>query len=235
MSYPPTGPDDVFVGDNEMTASSLAIPEAWQSVSDDRAAIPGCTRKRDVAGTNVYTIDGDDYLSTGGVLRLSPWGRIEHVPPQALEYGRMRGSYVDEACRLLDANDLDYAALSPKLQPYVDAWADWMARRSPKILATEDLVMARDLCVFGYRDRVVKLRDEGQVVLDIKTSAVLSDRERLQIASYASNATDGCLLLQLTKAGKAVEHWVTDWPAYRARFATLARESHAWVQQQEAR
>lgn len=222
--------------------AALPIPEAWQSVSDDREAIPGCTKKRQVAGANVYTIDGDDFLSTGGVLKLSPWGRIEHVHPAAIAYGAARGSFVDQCCQLVDTGELDWDGTAweqtfdgkrMNTRPYVEAWASWASR--VRILEAEALVLARDLLTFGYRDRVIHHPQHGQVVVDIKTSAVLSDRERLQIASYATNATDGCVLLQLTKDGKAVEHWLPDWPAYRARFATLANEAHRWIAQQDAR
>jgi hypothetical protein len=224
--------------------AALSIPAAWQSASDDREAIPGCTRKRNVAGSNVYTIDGEDYLSTGGVLKLSPWGRVEHVPPQALAYGGARGSFVGLCCDLYDDGDLDWEGTQWEQlfdgkrvngRPYVEAYATWRERYGVTVLETEGLVKAADMLTFGYRDRIWKHPDRGMVVGDLKTSVVLTDRERLQIASYATNMVDTMLLLQLTKTGEAKEHWVTDWPMFRSRFATLASEAHRWLEQQEAR
>jgi hypothetical protein len=224
--------------------AALSIPESWQSVSDDRQAIPGCTKKRNVAGANVYTIDGDDYLSTGGVLKLSPWGRVEHVHPSALAYGGARGSFVGLCCDLYDQGDLDWEGTAWEQvydgkrvngRPYVEGYANWRERTGVTVLELEGLVKAEDTRTFGYRDRVWKHPDRGQVVGDLKTGAVLTDRERLQISSYATNATDTMLLLQLTKAGEAVEHWLPDWLAYRGRFIQLADEAHRWLVQQEAR
>jgi hypothetical protein len=224
--------------------AALPVPESWQSVSDDRLAIPGCTRKRNVAGANVYTIDGEDYLSTGGVLKLSPWGRVDHVRPEALAYGGARGSFVGLCCDLYDAGDLDWEATQWEQlydgkrvngRPYVEAYANWRERNRVTVLEVEGLVKADDTLTFGYRDRVWKHPERGRVVGDLKTGAVLTDRERLQISSYATNATDTMLLLQLTKTGEAKEHWLCDWLMYRHRFTQLASEAHRWLAQQEAR
>src|SRR5690606_29986989 len=111
-------------------------------------------------------------------------------------------------------------------RPYVEAYANWRERVGVTVLEVEGLVKAGDTLTFGYRDRVWKHPDRGQVVGDLKTSVVLTDRERLQISSYATNATDTMLLLQLTKTGEAKEHWLPDWRMYRHRFAQLASEAH---------
>lgn len=224
--------------------ATLATPEVWQSASDDRASIPGCTQKRNVAGVNVYTIHGDPYLSTGGVLKLSPWGRVDHVPPPALAYGGARGTFVGQCCDLYDQGVLDWEGteweqvydgkrMAPR--PYVEAYANWRERTGVSVVEIEGLVQAVDTRTFGYRDRVWAYPGRGNVVGDLKTSKVLSDRERLQISSYATNATDEMLLLQLGKDGTAVEHWLPDWLAYRARFIQLASEAHRWLAQQDAR
>lgn len=224
--------------------AAVAIPDSWQSVSDDRLAIPGCTRKRNVAGANVYTIDGEDYLSTGGVLKLSPWGRVDHVPPPALAYGAARGSFVGECCDLYDADDLDWEGTPweqifdgkrMNCRPFVEAYANWRERHGVTVVEVEGLVKQDGTNTFGYRDRVWAHPTRGHIVGDLKTGTVLTDRERLQIASYATSLSHGCLLLQLTKRGDAVEHWVPDYPAYWARFSAMAREAHEWVRQQEAR
>jgi hypothetical protein len=224
--------------------AALQVPESWQAVSDDRLAIPGCTRKRNVAGSNVYTIDGEDYLSTGGVLKLSPWGRVDHVRPEALAYGGARGSFVGLCCDLYDAGDLDwdgtqweqlYDGKRVNGRPYVEAYANWREQKLVTVVEVEGLVKQDSTSTFGYRDRVWSHPTRGNVVGDLKTGAVLTDRERLQISSYATSLNEGCLLLQLTKQGDAVEHWVPDYPAYWARFTALAREAHEWLRQQEAR
>ena len=224
-----------------MALPAPQIPDAWQSPDGSRQ-IPGCSGVREVAGVRVYTIEGSPHVSTSTVLRLSPWGRVEHVPQAALDYGAARGSWVDQACQLVDDGTLDwdgtdweqrYDGKRMVTRPYVEAYAAWV--QGVEVLETEGLVVAGDCRTFGFRDRVVRHPKHGQVVVDLKTSAVLTDRERLQLSSYATNATDAMLLLQLTKDGRAVEHWVPDWPAYRERFRRLADEAHRWLEAQEAR
>lgn len=215
--------------------AAVAIPEAWQSSSDDRAPIPGCTRVREVAGIRVYTIDGVDYLSTSSVLRLSPWGRLDHVPPAALEYGRVRGQYVDEACRMADDGTLDWDALDPKLRPYVEAWERWKGEAGWVTEATEELVIHEDTRTFGYIDRRGLLgAGEWPTVIDIKTSVAITDKDLMQVASYLPWDGSGGIVVQLTKRGVPVEHHV-DRAEHLSRFKALAAEAHRWVVQQEAR
>lgn len=213
--------------------AAVATPEAWQSSSDDRAPIPGCTRVREVAGIRVYTIDGVDYLSTSSVLRLSPWGRLDHVPPAALEYGRVRGQYVDEACRMADDGTLDWEALDPKLRPYVGAWDRWKGEAGWVTEATEELVVYSDTRTFGYIDR--RGTYGGKLaIIDIKTSVVITDKDHLQVASYLPLDGSLGLVVQLTKRGVAVEHHV-DRAEHLSRFKALAAEAHRWIVQQETR
>lgn len=223
-----------------MTAPALQLPEAWAG-PDGRMQIPGCTKVREVAGARVYTIHGESYLSTGGVLKLSPWGRIDHVHPAALEYGRARGAWVDEACRLYDEGCLDWDGTAweqtfdgkrMNLRPFVEAYATW--RQTWNVpTETEVLIVQPGMRTFGYIDR--RLKAPGyRLVVDLKTSAVITDRERLQVASYLTGDDRG-LILQLGKDGKPHEHWLSDQFALGKRFETLAVEAHRWLEQQDAR
>ena len=228
--------------------AAVQIPEAWQSVSDDRQAIPGCTKKYQVAGVNVYVINGEKYLSTGSVLKLSPWGRIDHVPPAALAYGSARGSWVDECCRMADDGTLDWDGTNweqtfdgkrMNLRPFVEAWELWKADHAWRTEACEELVLNPEWRTFGYLDRrgVAQKANGivvGRTVIDIKTSAVITDREKLQIASYL-RLGEGGAAVQLRKDGRYETHALDIPNNWQARFATLAYEAHAWLAQQEAR
>lgn len=222
--------------------AALQLPDAWTS-PDGTRQIPGCTGVREIAGSRIYTIHDEPYLSTSGVLRLSPWGRVDHVPPAALDYGAARGSWVDRACQLVDDGTLDwhsteweqrYDGKRMNLRPYVEAYATWRASMACEVVEVEALVLQPFMRTFGYLDRRFTSPSGPRIVVDIKTSAVISDRERLQVSSYL-HAGDLGLLLQLTKQGKAVPHWIEDGMAYQARFARLADEAHRWLEQQAAR
>jgi hypothetical protein len=213
-----------------------ALPGAWLPHGDDaRPVIPGDV-VRQVRGYNVHCIDGEDYLSTGTVLSIMRWGDVSHVPPVALEYGRERGSYVDRACRCLDAGCLDWAALDDRLKPYVEAW-NWFVVREPWYPGTtEALVRQPWFRTFGYTDRCGFWgTSQTPVVLDIKTSDHIGTSYRLQLASYLTGPRDHACAVQLKKDGTYQLHWLEHAMQWRQRFERLAHEAHEYIREEEQR
>jgi hypothetical protein len=212
------------------------LPEAWQpphDVHETRPLLPGDV-VRTVRGYSVHCIDGEDYLSTSTVLSLMRWGDVSHVDPWALEYGRMRGAYVDQACRCHDAGCLDWHALDPKLQPYVEAWSLFKVKEPWVTLETEALITNPWSRTFGYRDRVGKF--EGRpVVLDLKTSDFIGASFYLQLASYLGGPRERACAVQLQKDGGYTLHWLPQPMTWRRRFEALAWEAHALLAEEEAR
>ena len=153
-----------------MALPAPQIPDAWQSPDGSRQ-IPGCSGVREVAGVRVYTIEGSPHVSTSTVLRLSPWGRVEHVPQAALDYGAARGSWVDQACQLVDDGTLDwdgtdweqrYDGKRMVTRPYVEAYAAWVVDVPPQS-TTLDIYLTGERLLREYvaaREAVRKLEEQ---------------------------------------------------------------------------
>jgi hypothetical protein len=212
------------------------LPEPWEIPhgSSDRPVLPNDVVRK-VRGWSVHCIDGEDYLSTSTVLSIMRWGDLSHVPPYPLEYGRMRGSYVDQACRCWDAGCLDWDALDDKLKPYVMAWrnfrefeTDWTHEE------TEALVMNPWSRTFGYRDRTGTW-NETPCVLDLKTSKTIGTSIWLQLASYLTGPRDVACAVQLLASGRYELHWLPNPMLWRKRFDRLAFEAHEYLIEEEQR
>ena len=213
---------------------------------DGPRGLPGASVRR-VADVNVYSRDGQDWLSTSSVLKIMGLGRIpEHVPAAAIEYGRLRGAWVDEAVTLwiragrppvgpyADALDAQLAAWREqdarwrnfRVRPYLEAAAAWLA--GAEEIETQVLVEQPAWRTFGWVDlRAPQAR--GRMVADFKTSARLTVAHRLQVASYLGEDDRG-VVVQLGKDGRPhpVEVTLVDVHV----FATLASLAHAWVAEQ---
>ena len=189
---------------------------------------------RTVRGYSVHCIDGEDYLSTSTVLSIMRWGDLGHVDPFALEYGRMRGSYVDQACRCLDEGCLDIEALDPKIRPYVAAWGEFTIREPWRCTGIEAPVFNDWMRTFGYRDRIGTF-DGKPCVLDLKTSEYIGTGFWLQLASYLTTTRAKACDVQLKKDGTYTLHWLENPLAWRKRFEALAHEAHEYIKEEEAR
>lgn len=211
------------------------LPDAWAPPPrpDVRPLIDGdVTRK--VNGYTVHCIHGEDYLSTSTVLSIMRWGDLSHVDPFALEYGRQRGSYVDQACRCHDTHCLDWDALDPKLRPYVDAWSLFKTQERWQPERCEDLVLQEWPRTFGYRDRFGCF-ELTATTLDIKTSDHIGQSYRLQLASYLTGPRERAAAVQLKKDGTYELHWLEHAMAWRKRFEVLAWEAHEYIREEELR
>jgi aryl carrier-like protein len=122
------------------------------------------------------------------------------------------GTAVHRAAELDDENDLDEAALDPRLLPYLNQW-----REARKALRLEFLGLELTLAdeVYGYGgtlDRVAVLGDTGRpAVIDLKTGTP----ERwaaLQLAGYARFVPFDVdrLVIQLPHEGKFKVHKYED-------------------------
>lgn len=220
--------------------------------------LPGAT-VRQVAGVNVYTRDGADWLSTGSVLKIMGLGVIPpHVPPEAIEYGRQRGEWVGDVVRLwIDAGMPELDGWLPAIEAQLDEWraanTKWKNfRLAPYLLGFADFCDEQDVHptaaevlyenhatrTFGWVD-VEREPDVGtpRVVVEIKTSKRLTQAHLLQAASYTSLdpamgrvVADRTLVAHLTPSDCLALEVTPD--AVRD-FAVLARLAHGWIGEQE--
>lgn len=229
-----------------------------ETPADSPRGLPGATvrhLKRGALAFNVYRRDGQDWLSTSTVLRLMRYGEMpppkeECDPPSlgapaaAIEYGRMRGSIVGDACQLwveagcpdpavfgyeIDKQLAEWKAAQAKnwqrftVVPYLTALAAYCVAEQLTLTYTEVLVEDEGTHTFGYADA----RTADGWTVEIKTSARLYRSHILQAASYARRAS----VVRLDKTGVYEAHDIM--PEDGEHFAWLAQSAHELVAEWE--
>lgn len=116
---------------------------------------------------HAYTLDGRSVPSVTQVLDvLNDFARI---PPDVLETARIRGTYVDEACSLLDAGNLDWSTVDPDHVGYVEGYRNWLEDTDAVIIASQLKVAAPDLRYAGTLDMLAHIKD-GLCLIDRKAT-----------------------------------------------------------------
>jgi len=177
-----------------------------------------------------YRIDGERVPSVTEVM--APCNNFSRIDQSVLEYSADRGTKVHEACELFDEDDLDEDALDPVLRPYVEAYKRFLSEADVEVRYTEQRVWHSIYRYAGTADRIVSMgRHRGLGVLDLKTTASLSEAVGIQLAAYqeAWNALPHIiarvrfrLALQLRRDGTySLRRYeaLDDWAAFRGLLA----------------
>lgn len=92
------------------------------------------------------------------------------IKPEVLEHAQKRGTAVHAACHYLDEGDLDWATVSPEVEPYVRAWERFKKETGVELLGIEKPLFHATLGFAGTPDRVVNLYPHKGII-DLKTYA----------------------------------------------------------------
>lgn len=133
------------------------------------------------AATNhqqISAIASEDPTAAIDLLKGTPWRERDKA-----------ASLGSRVHRLLEG---DGTGASPEEQPFVDAWAAWLAATGTEIIAQEVPVVNTVMGYGGTADLIA--RANGKIgLLDIKTGSTVADRDgqvypeiRLQLAAYAA-------------------------------------------------
>ncbi len=95
---------------------------------------------------------------------------FSRIAPDVLEHARQRGTAVHSACHYLDEGDLDWATVSPEIEPYVRAWERFKKETGVELLGIEKPLFHATLGYAGTPDRVVNLYPHKGII-DLKTYA----------------------------------------------------------------
>jgi len=90
------------------------------------------------------------------------------IDPSVFERARQRGTAVHAACHYLDEGDLDWATVSPEIEPYVRAWERFKADTGVVLTYIEQPRVHATLWLAGTPDRVV-LMNGARGIIDLKT------------------------------------------------------------------
>jgi hypothetical protein len=138
----------------------------------------------------LFEPDTHEYRHRGMVVPsvtqlLAPLVDFSGIPPENVEYARLRGEAVHFACELYDQNDLDMDTLDPKIVPYLQAWIKFKAETGFVVHTVEERIPHPIHRYAGMIDRTgFMAMNNVQAVLDIKCVAKLSPVTGLQTAAY---------------------------------------------------
>lgn len=154
------------------------------------------------------------------------------------------GTRVHAACeRAVRALPHRYVDPSEQLDPFVQAYNDWLHEEVRQVVAVERFVWHSRHLYAGTADLVVLLNDGRRMLADLKTSNSLSGSYRLQLAAYADalaemgEPVDGRLVLRLPsrEPGRLYVHPFDDddrdlaaWRAALRLYRWNERHKDAW-------
>lgn len=91
--------------------------------------------------THLYTVEGHYCLSTSDIISLAGLSDYSSVPPGRLETARDRGTSLHKAVHYFEEGDLDFASLSPEIQPYLRAYMKFRVEREFEPIAPQERAM----------------------------------------------------------------------------------------------
>jgi hypothetical protein len=93
---------------------------------------------------------------------------FSRIDPTVLERAEQRGTAVHAACHYLDDGDLNWATVSPEIEPYVRAWERFKKETGVELLEIEKPRYHATLGFAGTPDSVVNLYPHKGII-DLKT------------------------------------------------------------------
>lgn len=121
-----------------------------------------------------YWLGKNRLIGVSEAIQAAGLKDFSQIPPEALEHARKRGTAVHAACHYLDDGDLDWATVSPEIEPYVLAWERFKADTG---VILNEIEHPRYHATFGFAgtpDRIVTFVGHNGFLdrkgtLDIKT------------------------------------------------------------------
>ena len=129
--------------------------------------------------TNEFRFDKADHsywlgktrlIGVSDAIQAAGLKDFSRIAPDVLEHARQRGTVVHTACHFLDEGDLDWATVSPEIEPYVRAWERFKKETGVELLGIEKPLFHATLGFAGTPDRVVNLYPHKGII-DLKTYA----------------------------------------------------------------
>jgi len=138
--------------------------------------------------THEYRIDGHLVPSVTQLLDnagLTPDYSL--VSPGILQHARERGIHVDQACDLLDQDDLDWRSVNPEAHGFVEAWLRFKEHEGFRPLVSQLPLFHPTYTYAGTADAVGLLPGARPVIVERKATARMAATYALQTAGYAQD------------------------------------------------
>lgn len=141
--------------------------------------------------THEYFWNGEKVkYSVTEILDKAGLNNFEGIPPDVLEYAKIRGSYVHKATALHDQNKLNPSTLDAVIKPYLEAWKKFKADTGFLTLNAEVPVYSKKLRIATTPDRV-GLLNLKLTVLEIKCIAKMTRVVAIQTAGQMLILNEG--------------------------------------------
>ena len=139
----------------------------------------------DPATHTTTTTDGRDVPHVTRIIRATGLSQaFALVDPVVLASAQLRGTYVHDACHMLDDGELDWATVDPRIEGYVRAWEACKHERRLVVEANEVRVFSEQGWYTGTLDKVVRRDGRRLGIYDLKTGPEKYSGSGLQLAAY---------------------------------------------------
>ncbi len=130
-----------------------------------------------------YWLGKTRLLSVTEVIQMAGLKDLSRIDPGVLEHASKRGTAVHAACQYMDDGDLNWATVTPEIEPYVRAWERFKADTGLIITEMEKPWCHATLGFAGTPDRLVTIGGKNGT-LDLKTYKP-DDVAGVQLAAYS--------------------------------------------------
>ena len=136
-----------------------------------------------ITENHVYYIDGVIIPSVTQIITEAGLTNFSKCSEEVLERARDFGSNVHLACKYWDEQKLNEKTLDGNIRPYLDGWIKFTKEIKPMWSNTETPLYSKKYGFAGTPDRIGIL-NKCKVIVDIKTSSVVSASTAIQLAGY---------------------------------------------------
>lgn len=130
-----------------------------------------------------YFLGDKRLISVTQAMNAAGLTDFSKIKPDVLEHAIQRGVAVHAACHYIDECDLNWATVSPEIEPYVRAWDRFKADTKLVLVEIEKPRYHATLGFAGTPDRVVNLYPHKGII-DLKTYDP-GDAVGVQLAGYS--------------------------------------------------
>lgn len=130
--------------------------------------------------THTYSMDGVRFASVTEVIKAA--GMYGDAVKFADDYARDRGRIVHKTIELYHSGKLDPLAVAPEVEPYLDAWAAFIAESGFVPAMLEKILHDPVILIAGTAD-VIGCYEGHAAILDIKTGQA-HPATGIQLAGY---------------------------------------------------
>lgn len=120
---------------------------------------------------HIYELDGEQIPSVSELSRFASREIYGDIAQYTLDHAADRGSKVHKQCELLDK--YGEFECSSDIAPYIRAYIKFLEDYKPEWVAIEKPLACKDAGFAGTLDRVGKVKDKGNAIVDIKSSSVV--------------------------------------------------------------